>query len=1113
MTTNIQSFAGDVQIDNGNLSVKSLEVKDGVTKLGSNNTTYSNVGVMMTRKGGASNVAFLFTEDGANVVLGYTNDDALEGDRIDILSDEKANLVVYGNVYVTGSVHGDGSTLTGLVTTLQSVTEYGQSTDRTILFTNPITGINVSSNVLVSGNVTAGVYFGDGGLLSNITQTLEGITAIGNTTPYTLEFNNTTTSFVTASNVGISNALPTADLCVGANVVIDDARLNKIDVAGNVACHQLNLGTIEVLPAYSLENVTQISNTTTRTVSFNNSTLAFDTQKMAGIGILPSSADVGASGLHVDGHLRLGGAAGNTEDELMYIKAAGALGVLANHSGTNNTNTELRLQSGDTNNSNITMVGKSSAQYMTFGTNAAERVRITSAGSVGIGTTNPSYALELFKDGGDMVKIGNSTSYTKWSNGGHHIDVYNVSDGSGRLLYLNKYSKEGVEIDDRLGVGGYPIKGGANLYVYGNTYTTSNITSEDTVYAKGIVITGSGQYEPGSIYSDGNWGMIFRAKQASPALAEFLWTNSAGTRLMILDENANLGINTDAPTRRLEVVGNAYVSSNLEVGTANLFVDTTTGNVGIGTTTPGYTLDVAGTARLNRVALTPQTHLLSNVHYVNYGSGTSTTFEQVLLQFDTGGTDGTDQSEYAGYIDVEMVAQRTQSSYFGPEIFTARVNFILAWNEQVNLWRFTPFVQENKSVSSGVADDYTIFKSVPVFKYKYVDRQLQVYASFNANYFRGYTSFTARVTSDNINDVSTPGPGTLMATGTVGTAEVGMCYGIGTNASHVGIGTASPTSNLHVVGTAAISSNLEVGTADLFVDTQTGNVCIGTTNPTSNLHVFGGALSADTDLATFHYNNGNQSYLKIRQVKHTPEGSSWTAWSTRFQQVTDATNQSYIEFNPVGGTYATAFGRDTSEYMRITGAGNVSIGTTSPAYKLDVNGNARIDRTYTLVDNIVAQQVVSSTTQTVEFTGLNLTGDGGTYKIVISMKNAVNNNPNVSMYINGVTTSASYYRKRTQHTAGSYLTNSNSENIFTMGRLSEHHHEFTLSRHATSGYPICTGTGMFHTGTTKSHDHVQGWDLHAWVYYGNVNVTSLKFDTYPYSAISSGSIFTIYKYV
>jgi hypothetical protein len=166
-----------------------------------------------------------------------------------------------------------------------------------------------------------------------------------------------------------------------------------------------------------------------------------------------------------------------------------------------------------------------------------------------------------------------------------------------------------------------------------------------------------------------------------------------------------------------------------------------------------------------------------------------------------------------------------------------------------------------------------------------------------------------------------------------------------------------------------------------------------------------------------------------------------------------------------------------------------------------------------ILNNIVAQQVVSSTTQTVQFTGLNLAGDGGTYKIVISMKNATNNNPSMYMYINNVTTSSSYYRKISQHTGGTSLSTSSNAQLFTMGKLSEHHHEFTLTRHAKSGYPICTGTGMFHTGTTKHHDYVQGWDLHAWVYYGNVNVTNLKFDTYPYSGISAGSVFTIYKYV
>jgi len=47
-------------------------------------------------------------------------------------------------------------------------------------------------------------------------------------------------------------------------------------------------------------------------------------------------------------------------------------------------------------------------------------------------------------------------------------------------------------------------------------------------------------------------------------------------------------------TGNVEVGGELSVSGNVEVGTANLFVDTVTGNVGVGTTEPRYNLDVNG---------------------------------------------------------------------------------------------------------------------------------------------------------------------------------------------------------------------------------------------------------------------------------------------------------------------------------------------------------------------------------------------------------------------------------------------------------------------------------------------------------------------------------------
>ena len=731
MTTNIQSFAGDVQIESGNLSVKSLEVRDGVTKLASNNTAYSNVGVMMTRKDGASNVAFLFSENGANVVLGYTNDDALEGDRIDILVDEKANLVVYGNVYVTGSVHGDGSTLTGLVTTLQSVTEFGASTDQTLSLTNATTGVEVTSNVVVSGNVTALTFIGDGSQLDGIAATLEEIVINGNVTSNVVEFRNAT-SLVTTGNVGISNLAPTGDLCIGANVIINDESLDKIDVTGNIACHQLNLGSIEILPAYSLENVTGIGNTTPNVVSFKNTTLAFDTDKMAGIGIIPSAADVGVSGLHVDGHLRLGGAAGNTDEEQMYVKAAGALGVLANQSDTNNTNTGLRLQAGDTNDSNITLYGDFSTttkQYISMATRNTERLRI-----------------------------------------------------------------------DR------------------------------------------------------------------------------------------------------------------------------DGNVGIGTDTPAYTLDVAGKSRLGTVVLNPQTYLMSNVNYFEYTSSTITTFNKVLLQIDKSGTGNADHAEYSGYVDCEIVAQRSITNG-GPEIFTSRVNFMAAYDDAYDIWKIKTFVQENKSFFK-----YISFTSTPVFKYKYDGRQLQLYVSFDAKEIRSYISFTARITSDgnHINDVSLPDPDALMGTGTDGTAELGICYGVGANASNVGIGISDPTSKFHVEGNAYVSSNLTVGTANLHVDTTTGFVGVGTTSPLAKLDI---AATKGSIFATTPNDLVSNASVRISGFVESADALCIGMLTT---STSDTGNNPYAYIQ-------NFWDIDTPKPILLNPAGgNIGIGTTNPATTLHVDGTITI---------------------------------------------------------------------------------------------------------------------------------------------------------------------------
>ena len=76
----------------------------------------------------------------------------------------KANV---GTLTVT-SISGDGSQLTGLSSTLQEKTDTGNTTSNTLQFTNDITGLVTSSNIVVGGNVTATSFIGDGSALTGV---------------------------------------------------------------------------------------------------------------------------------------------------------------------------------------------------------------------------------------------------------------------------------------------------------------------------------------------------------------------------------------------------------------------------------------------------------------------------------------------------------------------------------------------------------------------------------------------------------------------------------------------------------------------------------------------------------------------------------------------------------------------------------------------------------------------------------------------------------------------------------------------------------------------------------------------------------------------------------
>jgi hypothetical protein len=158
------------------------------------------------------------------------------------------------------------------------------------------------------------------------------------------------------------------------------------------------------------------------------------------------------------------------------------------------------------------------------------------------------------------------------------------------------------------------------------------------------------------------------------------------------------------------------------------------------------------------------------------------------------------------------------------------------------------------------------------------------------------------------------------------------------------------------------NSNLAVNTNTLFVDTTTGNVGIGTTDPGTKLHLHNSSSSTSHQMLSienpyvFGFNTGQDIGSSIvyrsrwqgdglsdpvdmctiegRKEADANYGDSYIAFKTRYE--TDRNN---------GGAGTL------SEKMRISGDGNVGIGTTNPQARFHVKPvNTTADSENTLLD-------------------------------------------------------------------------------------------------------------------------------------------------------------------
>lgn len=293
--------------------------------------------------------------------------------------------------------------------------------------------------------------------------------------------------------------------------------------------------------------------------------------------------------------------------------------------------------------------------------NMSEKVRITSTGNVGIGTTTPGARLSI---------VPNSTapdtallirqSYVADASWQKLLDIQN-KDGVSQFIVRSRGSDgaTGIETSGAFmtnssndiygfrplssGSGAQSIQAKALLLsasygdisslnagtIYGGFGSAENLTLQSTLSGtKGFVLINP---------SGGNVGIGTSTPSAkldvygtAGSADIFAISSSTNSRLFTVGASGNVGIGTAAPSSNLHVVGTTYISSNLradgyvQVGSAGYVIEgisgglqvngnwnvqgigssAIAGKLGIGTTTPGNVLTVAtGSIRVSEKVL------------------------------------------------------------------------------------------------------------------------------------------------------------------------------------------------------------------------------------------------------------------------------------------------------------------------------------------------------------------------------------------------------------------------------------------------------------------------------------------------------------------------------
>lgn len=530
--------------------------------------------------------------------------------------------------------------------------------------------------------------------------------------------------------------------------------------------------------------------------------------------------------------------------------------------------------------------------------NSNTRVTILNGGNVGIGTSTPSYKLDVAGDinlSGNLYKGGVLYTGSQWSN--NNSNVFLLSSNVGIGTSSPAYTLDVSGTVNATTYVGTTITSLSNLAMYGSN--TSISASNTSVWSSNNLLKKSGDTMTGTLYAP------------------------------------SIGVSNASATEVLDVTGNVKVSSNMYVMS----------RLGVGTSNPSVPVHVVGDVRVegnlnvNGIYNTINTDVQVTDQFTvsNNGTGPALNVYQMgaqsiadfyddsnlALRIADGGNVGINYTSPSKKLDVVGTARISSETTYLPYDASRGLN-VIGTNGIMRLWRPTgdvtyELITGSNGASPGAASNY--------------------WWDFFVSYTNG---------SFNIRDRSTIG----------GNTSTRLAIDLTGN---VGVGTTSPSYKLHVNGTLHSTSNIYIHNAQYTtpsVGTLGGvgdRIILYPGSASVHPYAFGindNSLWSSVPLGARHqwYHNGSLGMT----LSNNQLGIGTATPSYKLDVAGDINFTGSLRSNG----NIVSFGGGSSQWISsganvYVGSGsNVGINTTSPSYPLDINGFSRLGQVYNFAENL-----------------------------------------------------------------------------------------------------------------------------------------------------------------